>query len=286
MPSAQLAATEASDDMVIDYAHGLHEGVTDRWADKAEAALFERAAHRLRRLPRAASRTDSPRRSTLSNRAGSTSTAPSSGRGSSTFASWTTSCSPRRAGHYEQPSGRCTRHSPRSAWRCTRTRRSAGGSSAASIFSAITSRRRGSGSPRRRGSDSATERTAYEQERGKPEGSPPNLVRTLSVGRGGPARDAVWVRRQEGASPTWDVMLINFGTARTRRMSSVFGGTLRGRPEAEAGAGRTRTRTGHSVIQSAGIDASTIRVLRYEVTHAWVAEFFRTPNCSSASEAD
>ncbi len=37
---AQLAVTEASDDVVIDYAHGLYEGVTDRRADIAEAALF------------------------------------------------------------------------------------------------------------------------------------------------------------------------------------------------------------------------------------------------------
>ena len=46
--SAALGVAEAMDEVVVDHADGLHEGVADRRADEFEAALFEVLAHGVR----------------------------------------------------------------------------------------------------------------------------------------------------------------------------------------------------------------------------------------------
>src|SRR5579884_2916279 len=44
--SAKLCVAVAADEVIVDHADGLHEGVADRRTDKAETAAAQRAAER------------------------------------------------------------------------------------------------------------------------------------------------------------------------------------------------------------------------------------------------
>jgi hypothetical protein len=44
----KLIIPEAADQMVVDHADGLHEGVANRGADELEAVVFQRFAHGMR----------------------------------------------------------------------------------------------------------------------------------------------------------------------------------------------------------------------------------------------